>query len=260
MATPTQKKTALRQILEKGVAQVLNEAQVPHHVHMRVVKALRTAMDKSKADRDDYRDVYKRHKLDLDVHEARDKEHEEHLTAIIGEAQRLAEIAKGEDGKEGIPGKDGKDAEVDVPALISAILSRVPAPKDGLEGKPGKDGVSPEVDEILTALIKRIQKGGVIHANHVSGIGSFVKDGVRYRFEELMHGAGKASSGGFSIIIVSGTINDSNTSFVAASTPTLLNINGAFYQKTGGAITWSLSGLTITLSSPVGQGGSIFAI
>lgn len=69
-----------------------------------------------------------------------------------------------------------------------------------------------------------------------------------------------ASGSALAIIAVTGTIDDSNTSFTSATLPTLLNINGAFYKQTGGAITWSRSGTTITLSSAVGVGGSIFGI
>lgn len=69
-----------------------------------------------------------------------------------------------------------------------------------------------------------------------------------------------ASMSGFSVITVSGTIDDSNVTFTAASQPTLLFINGAAYQTTGGSITWSYLAGTITLSSPVGVGGSIFGV
>lgn len=66
--------------------------------------------------------------------------------------------------------------------------------------------------------------------------------------------------GGVGIITVTGTINDSNVSFTAGSQPTVLDINGAVYSPTGGAITWTYSSGSITLSSPVGTGGSIFGI
>lgn len=65
---------------------------------------------------------------------------------------------------------------------------------------------------------------------------------------------------GFSILPVTGTINDSNKSFTVASLPSLVNINSGFYAPTGGNITWSYSGTTLTISSAVGVGGSIFAI
>lgn len=67
-------------------------------------------------------------------------------------------------------------------------------------------------------------------------------------------------SGGFSIITVTGAIDDSNVTFTALTEPTLLNINGAFYKKTGGSYTWTYVTGTITLNVAVGTGGSIFGI
>lgn len=69
-----------------------------------------------------------------------------------------------------------------------------------------------------------------------------------------------SSTATLTIITISGTINDANVTFTAGSQPTLLFINGAAYQQTGGAITWTYVTGTITLSSPVGTGGSIFGI
>lgn len=65
---------------------------------------------------------------------------------------------------------------------------------------------------------------------------------------------------GISLLTISGTIDDSNVTFTSTSQPKLLVINGGTYQPTGGAITWTYSGGTITLSSPIGTGGSIFGI
>ncbi len=61
-------------------------------------------------------------------------------------------------------------------------------------------------------------------------------------------------------ISISGTINNSNLTFTAASQPTYLAINGVLYQPTGGDYIWVYSSGTITLNQPVGLGGSIFGI
>lgn len=62
------------------------------------------------------------------------------------------------------------------------------------------------------------------------------------------------------ILAVTGTRDDTNLTFTIASQPTVLVINGATYQTTSGAITWTYLAGTLTLSSPVGTGGSIFGI
>lgn len=69
-----------------------------------------------------------------------------------------------------------------------------------------------------------------------------------------------ATPAALGIIAVSGTIDDTNVTFTAATQPTLLNINGSFYQKTGGTFTWTYVAGTITLNNAVGTGGSIFGI
>ena len=62
------------------------------------------------------------------------------------------------------------------------------------------------------------------------------------------------------VLTATGTINDSNLDFTFTSLPSIIVINGASYLQTGGAITWSWTTLTATLSSPVGVGGSIYGI
>jgi hypothetical protein len=61
-----------------------------------------------------------------------------------------------------------------------------------------------------------------------------------------------------SVLTATGTIDDSNMTFTVVSEPSVAIINGAAYLPTGGAITWSYSSGTITLSSPVGVGGALF--
>ena len=64
------------------------------------------------------------------------------------------------------------------------------------------------------------------------------------------------------ILTATGTIDDSNTAFAFTSLPSAIVINGALYQQTGGAITWSWNAgtKTATLSQPVGVNGTIFGI
>lgn len=63
-----------------------------------------------------------------------------------------------------------------------------------------------------------------------------------------------------SVLTVTGTINDTNTSFTVASQPTLVIFNGASYRTTGDSVTWTYLAGTLTISQPVGSGGSIYAL
>ncbi len=57
--------------------------------------------------------------------------------------------------------------------------------------------------------------------------------------------------------ITSGTIDDSNLTFGFDAQPTILFVNGQALVSGGG---WSWTGSAVLLTSPVGSGGSIFAI
>ncbi len=147
---------------------------------------------------------------------------------------------KGADGKTPVRGVDYFTKE-DIDALKEEMLS----------------------SDHITEVIKAMQKLPEANRLDVSGIRnfqSFIYGGQKYGVHELMHGAGASSSSGITIIAVTGTIDDSNVTFAATAEPTLLNINGAFYDKTGGAITWTYVVGVITLSSPIGTGGAIFGI
>lgn len=111
----------------------------------------------------------------------------------------------------------------------------------------------------LDKMLRDVQRnsGKMIH-----GGGMTLAAGVGQTLTRNQNGTWTLSGGAASLtpIAITGVINDSNMSFTAPSQPTLLNINGAFYQQTGGAITWTYVLGTITLSIPVGVGGSIFGI
>lgn len=63
-----------------------------------------------------------------------------------------------------------------------------------------------------------------------------------------------ATGGG--TVLISGTIDDSNTSFTAASAVTEVVVRGISYINGGGVTI--VGGTAITLSDPVGTGGTIY--
>jgi len=71
------------------------------------------------------------------------------------------------------------------------------------------------------------------------------------------------ASGGFTILTTADTIDDSNTTFVFTGTPTAVVINGQMFNAgatIGGVVVWTNVGATVTLSNPVGSGGSLWGI
>jgi hypothetical protein len=98
------------------------------------------------------------------------------------------------------------------------------------------------------------QKVQIAHALNFTGAGAPT---VTHGANGVTNLAFPSGSGGLSVITVSGTVDDSNTSFTAASAPTMVNINGAFYIHGAGV---TIVGTAITTDSPVGTGGKIFAV
>lgn len=65
------------------------------------------------------------------------------------------------------------------------------------------------------------------------------------------------ASASFAIITMTGTVDDSNTSFTASSTPTVVVINGSSYRDGHGV---TISDTSVTTDSPVGTGGDIYGL
>lgn len=194
-------------------------------------------------------------------------------------------------------GPPGKDAQFDMEKIISEAARRVPVPEVPIvdevkiakraarlipkprDGEPGKHADAGAVVQILMEgghlRAENIKMGETTLDKHLRIMDEVARrNGVRGGGDTVAQGAGilittnnngqkvitATGSGGFTPIPVTGTIDDSNKTFGSNTLPTLLNINGAFYLPTGGSITWTWDATVITLSSPVGAGGSIFGI
>lgn len=189
---------------------------------------------------------------------------------------------------------DGKSPRVE--ALAAALLPKMTAYfKDHMpqvaDGAPGKDAAEIDINVVVDRLFEALKSGEKkLTMTQIDGLDGRVAElrnhvatslaGAQYGKDTWARGGGdtvKAGSNvtittdadgkkvitatsGFGIITITGTVDDSNVSFTATSQPTLLNINGAFYQKTGGTYTWTYVAGTITLSTPVGTGGQIFGV
>lgn len=253
----------LKDLIKKGLEKSLEEHQVPLHLHLKVVDALSKSMTAHKADLNLIHVMANRHANQLNEHDAMTKQereaHQAQLAQYDEQIRRLTTVdhLKGEPGYTPQKGVDFNDGETpDIQDIVEAIKPYIPSP---LKGEKGKDAQF-DKEAFLKEVIDYIRKEKPLDISHIKNAQTFMMNGIKYKMEEMMHGGGSSSVGSFSIVGISGTINDINTTFTAASLPKLLNINGAFYQQTGGAITWTYSVGTITLSSAVGTGGSIYGI
>lgn len=111
---------------------------------------------------------------------------------------------KGDKGEsiEGPPGLTGPKGDSIVgprgPRGESVIGPKGDRGIDGKDGKNGENGKSPEVDteEIIKALVDYIKEKKPIDISHIRNASSFMKDGIRYKVEELMHGGSAGAVSG----------------------------------------------------------------
>jgi len=175
--------------------------------------------------------------------------------------KKLATVKNGKDGKDG---RDGKDGE------------RGP---EGPQGRPGKDGAMGMMDEATVAyleneikIIKEKTNGGrtgwgahplkiMDGSTVVDKVARVINFGTNLSATRAPDGtitvnASGGAGGALNKETPTGTVDDSNTSFTVSNEPFFINVNGAIYEEGDGLYSSYVAG-TITLSSPVGQGGFI---
>lgn len=172
--------------------------------------------------------------------------------------------------------KDGESPVVDYETIQRKVVSLIPKPEPG---KPGKDGKSVSIEEIIDALKKNLK------VEHIPGLKNEIASyrnqlaGKIYGKDTWARGGGDSvvagsgvtitsvngqkvissvGSGGLGYLpVVSGAINNSNTVFTFAQTPTIVVVNGASYINGSGV---TISGTTATLDNAAGTGGSVYAL
>lgn len=183
----------------------------------------------------------------------------------------LSEIPKPKNGKDGI---DGKDVVVDYAKIAKMVIKMIPK-QDIQQYELTYDELNSmlkgrfsynDLKDIPTSFPRLAGTGYLREISDVNTDG--LKDGMSIRWNAttgkwivFTPGTGSGGSTGSLVEIPNGTVDGSNKTFVFTNNlPQLLCINGLLYRQNGGAITWTVSGMSITLSSPVGISGSIFGI
>lgn len=199
-----------------------------------------------------------------------------------------------EQPKDGYTPSKGKDyfTQAEIAQIIQMIESRIVLPEP-ISGKTPKAGVDyptyseietvvrlqvdtlPKYDEeaVITALKTQFPKIELTGKDLVKEINMLpltpefqidarhIKNLPQGGKKAKQSGAGKgAGLGTAAVLTTTGTIDDSNVTFVFAEEPAVLLINGGMYRKTGGSITWTYSAGTVTLSQAVGINGILFGI
>lgn len=192
---------------------------------------------------------------------------------------------KGEQGEKGDKGDPGESIKGDKgdkgdAGDILQIAALGTSVRDGLELLDGDERLKKEAVrgiEDIEKRIKSIELRPVKGVGGAKGIGLYVggsKKLLTAQTINLVAGSNVTltyayangrnditiSSGAadaLAVITVTGDINDTNTSFTAASEPTLVVINGAAYRDGKGV---TISGTSITTDNAVGVGGDIYCL
>lgn len=181
----------------------------------------------------------------------------------------LGKIRIPQDGKPPIKGKDyftSKEIEEVAKEAARIVVKNPSVPSKGvienictlIEARVSKKQWRIEdiigLEERLKDILRRAGEKGYMH-----GGGDTVSAGTNITITRNLNGDKiiNSTGGGLTKIVISGTINDTNTVFTAPTAPTYLVINGVWYESTGGAITWTGT-TSLTLSTPIGTGSVIW--
>lgn len=108
----------------------------------------------------------------------------------------------------------------------------------------------------VDVFVDGVDQGITKYVNLIGGVGTDISvNRVGERMDVTITATG---GGGLTILpVVSGAINDSNTTFTFASEPSLVVINGAPYRNGKGV---TITGTSVETEYPVGTGGDIYAL
>lgn len=182
-----------RQILERGVKSLMEEAKVPQHIHLAVIQKLHEALQS--------------HQTAIQGHEQVLKRHDSHMTAHerqIAEWDAAVQHVLSLNPEKGEPGQDAE--EVDVDALVERIYRMLDIPsaeevarlaakqiRPPKDGEPGKDAKI-DYDKAVKMVVEKIKKEKPIDISDIRNAQSFMFNKKRYKLEELMHGSGGSST------------------------------------------------------------------
>ena len=219
-----------KQILERGIKSLMDEAKVPMKIHLEVVKQLQTAIQNHKKDIEKWDNYLKTHPIQK------------------GDKGEKGDSIKGEPG-ESIKGDKGEPGKT-VKQIVKEIRVEQPIVTEKIIKETTKTEKIDE-DKIIEDLLEKLKKEQILDLTHIKGAQTFIKDGIKYRVEELMHGGSKSSGGtGYTVETPSGTIDGTNVTFTVTAVPVYIISDGATYFANNG---YTISGLTLTLTSaPLG--------
>ncbi len=157
----------------------------------------------------------------------------------------------GVDGKNGVDGQNGRNGKDGITPskteLLNIITPLIPKALEGIKGQDGKDTSPLEVITTIKNLKGKDAEdfaksiGSMIDISQIRNAQSFMFNGKRIKFEELMHGGGSSSSISSGYQVPTGVVNGINTVFTFTTAPSAIVVDGVSMRKvaTDGTINWT---------------------
>lgn len=189
------------------------------------------------------------------------KEQENGMKFIYDKVRNLKQA---KDGKDGVDGKDAPPA--DESKIVDSVLAKLPPPSNEIpeETKQKLESMAEEIRQLKARPTSFGARGIGLYINGVKKLLSaqtlnITGSGVSYNYANGRNDVTITGSGGgsLSVLAATGTVDDSNTTFTFASTPTLVMVNGAAYRDGHGV---TIVTTTATLDNPPGVGGDVYGL
>lgn len=215
-------KNLKQKIIEKAVQSLLDESKVPYLVHMEVVKQLQTALADNKALISAWNKVIESHEIAKG--DKGETPSDEHLLELI--IPNIPPVKNGDDYV--LTEQDKKDIgrSIKVP-VVKQVVERI----EVIHEKPviTEKLIEKKVDEdkLFDNFLKILKKKRLLDVSYIKGLEGFSKDGINYRFEELMHGGGGTSAGSITYSIdLSAQCNGVNKVFTVPANTNFVQLSG----------------------------------
>lgn len=164
--------------------------------------------------------------------------------------------APGAHGKDGKDGLHGTDAIIDHDVLAITMVGHIKEKK--LLKKSDIDGLDSEIASVRNHVALSGKQYG--KDTWARGGGDTVVAGAGVTIVANSNGTktvSAPSAGGLNYLAATGVIDNSNTTFTFASTPTLVVVNGNTYRNGHGV---TITGTTAVLDNPAGNGGDVYGL
>lgn len=243
------KKESRKELLYELIGKVMTEANVPYKVHMAVVDELHRVINAHRTDMQKWQAVIDSHIVAKG--DKGDSPSPEELTGLIGPL--IPAPVHGKDYVLTEADKRDIAGQVDVP-VVEKVIERTKVIKE--QPVVTEKLIEKDIDQekLVEDLLRIIKKKRLLDSTYIKGLEGFSRDGINYRFEELMHGGGGTGGGSITYAVdLSAQCNGVNKVFTVPANTNFISLAGSdapnIYRPT---VDYTGSGtLTLTLTAQV---------